>query len=136
MNYRKSKQRHEILEILKSTKNHPTADWIYGKLKGKFPKLSIGNVYRNLNILVEQGYIKRIGFGSTFDRFDAVSTPHYHFICEQCGSVLDLDLPVDDQLNQRAMKLSGYKVHHHKIQFYGLCDRCKNQKQANPKTSL
>lgn len=131
MKYRKSKQRNKILEILKNTKTHPTADWIYDKLKEDFPKLSIGNVYRNLNILVEQRLIRRIDFGSTFDRFDAVRTPHYHFVCEQCGAVIDLDLSYDDQLNQKAMESSGYRVHNHKIHFYGLCDKCKNKRQQH-----
>lgn len=129
MKYRKSKQRNKILEILANTKSHPTADWIYDQLKKGFPKLSIGNVYRNLNILVEQGKIRRIDFGSTFDRFDAVRTPHYHFICEQCGAVIDLELPYDGHLNQKVMESSGHRVHDHKIQFYGICDRCKNKHQ-------
>jgi len=127
MKYRKSKQRNKILEILKNTNIHPTVDWIYDKLKKDFPKLSIGNVYRNLNILVEQKLVRRMDFGSTFDRFDAVRAPHYHFICEHCGAVIDLDLSYDDKLNQKAMDSSGCKVHDHKIQFYGLCDKCKNK---------
>ncbi|MBN2246073.1 MAG: transcriptional repressor [Candidatus Aminicenantes bacterium] len=131
MKYRKSRQRNKILEILENTKTHPTADWIYDKLKKDFPKLSVGNVYRNLNILVEQGLIRRIDFGSTFDRFDAVRTPHYHFICEQCGAVIDLDLSYDDQLNQKAMETSGFSVYNHKIQFYGLCDKCKNKQRSH-----
>jgi len=131
MKYRKSKQRNKILEILKNTNTHPTVDWIYDKLKKDFPKLSIGNVYRNLNILVEQKLVRRMDFGSTFDRFDAVRAPHYHFICEQCGAVIDLDLSYDDKLNQKAMDSSGCKVHDHKIQFYGLCDKCKNKLQQH-----
>lgn len=129
MKYRKSKQRNKILDILRNTDVHPTADWIYNKLKKDFPKLSTGNVYRNLNILVEQGLIRRMDFGSTYDRFDAIQIPHYHFVCEQCGAVLDLDLSYDDQLNQKAMESSGYRVYNHKIQFYGLCDKCKNKRQ-------
>src|SRR4030042_6815239 len=95
---RHSKQRDRILEILKGTKTHPTANWIYNELKDEFPDLSMGTVYRNLNILNEQGLVKKIDFGSTFDRFEAQLHPHYHFICENCNEIIDLDVPVDDQL--------------------------------------
>lgn len=90
--YRRSKQRERILELLRGTESHPTANWLYGKLREEFPDLSMGTVYRNLGILLEQGLIKRIDFGSTFDRFDANIAPHYHFICEECGTIVDLSM--------------------------------------------
>ncbi len=67
MTYKKSRQREKILELLKSTGSHPTADWIYEKLKAEFPNLSMSTVYRNLNILIEQELIKKIDFGSAYD---------------------------------------------------------------------
>ena len=57
--FRQSKQRTRILELLRSTEIHPTADWFYEKLKNEFPQLSLGTVYRNLSILVEQGLAKK-----------------------------------------------------------------------------
>jgi Fur family peroxide stress response transcriptional regulator len=122
---RKSKQREKILEILQSTGIHPTATWIYDQLRDEFPSLSLGNVYRNLNILVEQGLIKKIDFGSTFDRFDANIARHYHFICERCGSITDLTMPMRDELNKRVDEETNFKTRRHRIEFYGLCDRCK-----------
>lgn len=97
---------------------------MYEKLKGEFPSLSLGTVYRNLNILIEQGLVKKIDFGSTFDRFDAHLEPHYHFICERCGAVLDLEIPVDQALNEHVAASTAYAVHRHRIEFYGLCDEC------------
>ncbi|MBD3184011.1 transcriptional repressor [Candidatus Poribacteria bacterium] len=122
--YRHSKQRQRILELLRSTETHPTANWLYNKLRNDFPNLSMGNVYRNLNILVEQGLIGKIEFGSTFDRFDANIHQHYHFICENCGEIIDLELPVDKKLNDKVTKKINLKVRSHNIQFYGLCDKC------------
>ena len=122
--YRHSRQRQRILELLNSVETHPTANWLYDKLRVEFPSLSMGNVYRNLNILVEQGLIGRIDFGSTFDRFDANIDPHYHFVCEECGAIVDLDLPVDNELNERVSKITNLKAQRHNIQFYGLCDKC------------
>ncbi|MEN8907262.1 MAG: transcriptional repressor [Clostridiales bacterium] len=120
--YRNSKQRDRVLEIVRDAKIHPTADWIYEKLKKEFPSLSMGNVYRNLNILVDQKKINKLHFGSTFDRFDGNIDRHYHFICEKCKAIIDLDLPIDEKLNDRVIK---YKANSHKIQFYGICDKCE-----------
>ncbi len=125
--FRKSKQRNRILELLSSTGTHPTADWIYDKLKKEFPRLSLGTVYRNLSTLVEQGLVKKIHFGSTFDRFEANTQPHYHLICESCGKILDFEMPIYDDLNTQAKRLTNFIIHHHKLEFFGMCEDCKNE---------
>ncbi len=125
--YKRSKQRERILELLGSTVSHPTASWIYDKLKKEIPELSLGTVYRNLNILIEQGLIRKIDFGSTFDRYDADISPHYHFICERCGSIIDLKIPIDGELNKRVEKATNFKTKRHRIEFYGLCDKCSKK---------
>lgn len=124
--YRRSKQRERILQLLKETDTHPSVDWLYEKLKKEFPKLSLGTVYRNLSILVDQGLVKKIHFGSTYDRFDGKRTPHYHLICEQCGKIEDVDLPVNDDLTRAAAVQSDFQVTGHMIQFYGMCADCRH----------
>ncbi len=122
--YKRSKQRERILQLLKETDTHPTADWIYNHLKKEYPKLSLGNVYRNLNILVEQGLIRELNFGSTFDRYDAVTEKHYHFICQICGNIFDLLIPYDDSADRAAEAITGGKVFFHRKEFYGICKDC------------
>ncbi len=122
--YRNSKQRARILELLRSTKVHPTAVWVYEQLRKDFPSLSLGNVYRNLNILVETGAVQELRFGSTFDRYDGDVRPHYHFICENCSEIKDLSLDHDLLMNSRVEELLNCKVNHHRLEFYGLCDKC------------
>jgi len=124
MKYKRSKQREQILQLLQNTGKHPAADWIYNHLRDDFPNLSMGTVYRNLNILIEQGLIKKIDFGSTFDRFEANISDHYHFVCESCGAIIDLDHPVDKSLNNQIEIETSYKVSHHKIEYFGICDKC------------
>jgi Fur family peroxide stress response transcriptional regulator len=122
--FKRSRQRDRILEILTGTGIHPTASWVYDKLKKEFPDLSLGTVYRNLNILIEQGLIRKIDFGSTFDRYDANISPHYHFICERCGSISDLDIPMFKELNSKVNSTTQFKPNRHRIEFYGLCSSC------------
>ncbi len=122
--HKRSKQRDRILGLLRSAVTHPTASWIYDQLKKEISSLSLGTVYRNLNILTEQGLIRRFDFGSTFDRYDADISPHYHFCCERCGSFVDLETPVDEGLNKEVEKTTNFKISSHRIEFYGLCDKC------------
>jgi len=122
--YRHSRQRDKILDLLRSTGKHPTASWVYDRLKKEFPDLSLGTVYRNLNILTEQGLIRKIDFGSTYDRYDANISRHYHFICERCGSISDLDLPVKEVLNEEVDKAANVKTMRHRIEFFGICENC------------
>jgi len=123
--YKKSRQRQRILEILQGTNTHPTADWIYDLAKKDIKNLSLGTVYRNLNILVDQGLAKKLDFGSTYDHFDAVVDNHYHLICEKCGSILDLEMETDENLVKEASKKTSFKIRDHRIEFFGLCKKCQ-----------
>lgn len=125
--YRKSKQREHILAYLESTDAHPTAQMIFDGIRAEFPHLSLGTVYRNLNILVEQGKVRRLQYGSTFDRYDADVYEHYHFICEQCGKVYDLLLEPEEDLEKLAEQNSAHSVNGHKIDFFGICVECRRK---------
>ncbi len=122
--YRTTKQKRMILEVLKSTNTHPTADWVYEKVRKKIPSISIGTVYRNLNILKSQGQILELNFGKGFSRYDGTPTNHYHFTCEECGRVLDVDAPLAHELEHMVSKGMGVKVTHHRLEFYGVCSEC------------
>ena len=88
---RYSRQRELIYEALRQTEQHPTAEMIYQWLKPANPSLSLGTVYRNLNLLADEGAIRRMAF--PVERYDAKTMPHPHFCCDQCGAVYDLHLP-------------------------------------------
>ncbi len=121
---RKSRQRESMLEVLRQTRSHPTAKWLFDRVRRQFPNLSLGTVYRNLGILVKQGLVSRLDFGNGLDRFEAATLPHHHFVCESCGRITDLDLPVDQSLTQKLQKATGYAATRHEIRLYGLCEKC------------
>jgi len=123
--YRKSRQRERILEILRGTKSHPTADTIYLEMKDEFPDLSLGNVYRNLNILVETNMIRRLDFGSTFNRFDGNCETHSHFICEKCGAVSDLEINENFNPEDFIKNSKGKRVKTFTLEFFGICENCR-----------
>ena len=82
-----SRQREAIKQYLASTCEHPTADTVYMNIRGTYPNISLGTVYRNLNLLAEQGEIIKINCQDGSDRFDANVMPHYHFLCNECGKI-------------------------------------------------
>lgn len=122
---RKSRQREKILELLRSTDGHPTAEQIYSMLKPEMKRLSLGTVYRNLNVLVGQGLAKKLEFGSSFDRYDAVVSNHYHLVCEKCGSVYDLPMEADTGIVKLAAEKTSFIIRDHRIEFFGLCKKCQ-----------
>jgi len=89
------------------------------------PNLSKGTVYRNLKILRDRGMISELNSSGTASRFEARLDNHYHFRCEKCGRVYDLDVPVDTELDRRVAKKTGLKVSCHQIEFRGLCKDCQ-----------
>ena len=92
-------------------------------LKPENPNLSLGTVYRNLNLLAEEGVIVRMPF--PVERYDARTHPHPHFRCKACGRVYDMeDLPYDSGLDQAAEQCSGHQVDRHDLVFFGTCSAC------------
>lgn len=120
---RYSRQREQIYDALMSTDQHPTAEMVYSWLKPKNPNLSLGTVYRNLNLLADEGVIARMAF--PVERYDANMTPHPHFRCSDCGGVYDLVLPYDPALDEAALLSSGHDVKGHELIFHGTCNHCK-----------
>jgi Fur family peroxide stress response transcriptional regulator len=121
---RKTKQKEAILEVLRGTTSHPTADWVYNEVRKEIPNISLGTVYRNLRLLCESGEISELDLCGTFSRFDARQDNHYHFRCEKCGLVLDVDLPVDAEIDRIAAKKTGFEVLFHRLEFRGVCKNC------------
>ena len=122
---RYSKQREAIRTYLLSTKSHPTAEVVYYNIKNEYPKISLGTVYRNLNLLVEQGQALRLDCGDGVDHFDGDTRPHYHFSCRKCGCVMDLEMDSIDHIDQIAGAGFAGEIQGHQVLFYGLCPKCK-----------
>lgn len=119
-----SRQRESIKNYLLNTSSHPTADMVYLHVKETFPNISLGTVYRNLNLLVDMGEIIKITTPDGADRFDGCTTPHYHFFCTDCGCMMDLDMEPLTQINTLAGENFPGKIEAHTITFYGRCESC------------
>ncbi len=122
---RTSKKRSAIYEALCNTTAHPSAEQLYTQLKPEIPDLSLGTVYRNLNVLMQDGLIITVGNVNGEERYDANTSGHSHFVCTKCGRVDDvfLDLSIDRRYPD-VEELTGGKVKGHSLSYFGLCKNC------------
>jgi len=122
---RNTYQRQIILNILKMTDSHPTAEWIYERAKSHIPNLSLGTVYRNLKVLKEEGKILEIVDGK-LTRFDGRTDNHYHFKCVKCGNIYDVEY--NDIEIKENLKKKGFKPLSYQLVITGVCKNCKKEK--------
>lgn len=120
-----SRQREMIKEFLMTRKDHPTADVVYMNVRQTYPNISLGTVYRNLTLLSDLGEIQRLRVGDGTDHFDADTSPHYHFICNHCGAVIDLEMESIEGITDIAGQHFGGCIQGHFTYFYGKCPNCK-----------
>ncbi len=122
---RYSKKREAILDAMRMTKSHPTAEWLYQQLKPDHPDLSLGTVYRNLTLFRQQGTIRSVGVVDGHERFDANTENHTHFICTCCHAVIDIpEIHAGKQVEQQVCRRYGFRTDHHDLTVFGTCDRC------------
>ena len=119
-----SRQRESIKKFLMTRTDHPTAEMIYENLRKEYPKISLGTVYRNLSLLSDIGEIQTISTGVGPDRFDGNAKPHYHFICKNCGQVMDLKMQGLEHINLLAQHDFPGIIEGHSVFFYGRCEAC------------
>jgi Fur family ferric uptake transcriptional regulator len=119
------------MEVLDGVDNHPAADEIYEMVRQKLPHISLGTVYRNLDILSEYGLIRKLEFAGSQRRFDGIARNHYHLRCTGCGRVEDAPVEPVAMLEEELRKVSDYDVIGHRLEFIGLCPGCKQKEQAS-----
>ena len=137
MNVRNTKQRQAIFEAIENHGGHLTADDIYMLVKRRFPRLSLGTVYRNLRVLVAQGGLRELDFGIAATYFETAKDSHYHLICRVCWGIADADIPVERGLQsvaEQARNLGGFRIEEHRLDFIGVCADCQSKPRKTNKS--
>lgn len=119
-----SSKRNAIYNAICSTDTHPSARWVYDKLKPDFPDLSLGTVYRNMSMFKDDGKISVICNVFGEDRVDGNTSPHTHFVCECCGNVYDVNGTDDLTADQIILEKQGFKVESKFVIYHGKCSKC------------
>jgi Fur family ferric uptake transcriptional regulator len=123
---RSSRQRELVLETVRSTFEHPTAEWIYKTVRKRLPRVGLGTIYRNLKALVEEGLIREVRRADEAVRYDGNTGEHYHISCISCGRVSDLPVSVDRAIERRAHEATNYAIVGHAIEVQGVCPGCQH----------
>lgn len=124
---RTTRQRQVILEELRKLRCHPTADELYEYVRQRLPRISMGTIYRNLEVLSDKGLVLRLAPENPQMRFDGVTSPHYHIRCVRCGRVDDVFVEPFDKVEAVVADATDYEVRSHRLEFQGLCPTCKRQ---------
>ena len=124
-NLRLTRQRTVILEELRKVYTHPNAEEVYEIVKKDIPRISLGTVYRNLEILSEVGEIQKLEVGGCVKRFDANPYNHYHIRCVQCDKIVDAPIGVKEDIEAALKGKTGFQIIGHRLEFLGICPECR-----------
>ena len=128
---RMTTQRQVIMEELKSVKSHPTAGELCQMVRRRLPRISLGTVYRNLDILSRAGLIQKLDVAGQEMRFDGNTLNHYHLRCLDCGRVFDVEMDLLSGVEQRLAQESGFEVLGHRLEFVGRCEACQGAETSH-----
>jgi Fe2+ or Zn2+ uptake regulation protein len=131
--FRLTRPRRLILDVVRATDAHPTAAFVYQKVRRRLPRVSLATVYRNLRMLAAEGFLaERTDAGGL--RFDGNTGPHDHFTCLTCGRIYDVPARVDRGGRRCVAARTGFEVLDHRTEYYGRCGTCRRQRGRSPLT--
>ncbi len=129
---RKTVQKRAVMEVLKAAKRHLTADEVYEVVRKRVPHISLGTVYRNLEMLVETGQATKVDLGEGKSRFDSRTDRHHHFRCTHCGRIYDVPFFHLDDVASEVMKEAAFKATDIQVILEGICERCLKKEKGGP----
>lgn len=124
-NIRVTPQRQAILNFLKQTDTHPTAEEIYEHVRHSFPGISLATVYNTVNLFVELGLVRELTNADRSSRFDGDVSDHYHLVCNKCGSIFDYHGRDLDDIEAEVTRDTGFQVSSRRLDFFGICPNCR-----------
>jgi len=130
-----TRQRQAILDVLRNTDIHPTAEEVYEMVRKRLPRISLGTVYRNLEALSDHGLIQKLEIAGTQKRFDGRMDKHYHIRCVVCGRVADLPYQQIDVGEERFREATDFEIIGHRLEFWGICPQCQKARAESGETA-
>jgi len=125
-----TRQRRVILEELRKVDTHPSADEVYEMVRKRLPRISLGTVYRNLEILSESGDIQKLEPGCSLKRFDGNPSEHCHIRCVRCNRVADVPMAPALQIDLKRINSNDFEIIGHRLEFLGVCSRCSDNSRS------
>ena len=130
---RLTRPRRLILDVVRATDAHPTAAFVYRRVRRRLPRVSLATVYRNLRMLAAEGFLAERADEAGM-RFDGNTGPHDHFTCLACGRIYDVAARVERSVGRRLSARTGFEVLDHRTEYYGRCGACRRRGGRSPLT--
>lgn len=127
---RMTRQRAVILEELRGMPHHPTADELYEAVRRRLPRVSLGTIYRNLDLLARGGAIRKLDMGGSQSRFDGETHDHCHVRCVGCGRIDDVPGRPIERIAMPERSANAYRIMGYRLEFDGLCPDCAEEEDA------
>jgi len=136
--YRFTNPRRAVLDVLNSTQGHLSAEDVYFEVHTHYPSIGLATVYRTLELLERMGLLLKFDFGDKRARYELSEDPggsrhHHHLVCTGCGRIIDYTdfVAEEKELLKKAesglSKKYNFVINNHVINFYGRCEKCKNE---------
>jgi Fur family transcriptional regulator, peroxide stress response regulator len=130
--FRLTAQRLAVVKVLAANEEHLSVERIFDRVKADFPVTSLATVYKTVALLKRVGEVMELGFVDDSNRYDGTRPfPHPHLICTRCKRILDPDVPVLSNLPGELARKTGYRIDHHRLDFFGLCPKCQRASASN-----
>jgi Fur family peroxide stress response transcriptional regulator len=134
-NHKLTPQRMAVAKILAASEGHPGVERIHAQLKEAFPTMSLATVYRNVMLFKSLGEVLELGFAEGGNRYDGNKPyPHPHVVCVQCKAIIDPDLDALKNMAAEIAAATGFQILTHRLDFFGICPRCRGQALAKMKS--
>jgi Fur family transcriptional regulator, peroxide stress response regulator len=130
---RLTRPRRIILDVVRATDAHPTAAFVYRRVRRRLPRVSLATVYRNLRMLAAEGFLAERADEAGM-RFDGNTGPHDHFTCLTCGRIYDIPAPAQRGTRRRLPARAGFEVREHRTEYYGRCGACRRPRSGSSLT--
>lgn len=117
-------QREVIFRALIEMEGHPNPELIYERVKSQVPAISLGTVYKNLNMFLERGLAKEVTLHHGSLRLETNFEPHHHLVCIRCKEIVDLDDASVEPVRLSAGLPEGFSLQRYTVEFQGTCGQC------------
>jgi Fur family ferric uptake transcriptional regulator len=126
---RSTRQRDLIVDTFFKSHRHVNADELYRVVRKRDPHIGVATVYRTLRLLIESGVATARNFGGSQACYEIVDHHHDHLICTGCGTIIEFENEAIEELQLEVANRHRFTITHHKLELYGLCGRCAEERR-------
>lgn len=121
-----TKQRRAVLTAIRQSDSHLTATEVLDDARRILPSISFATVYNSLHYLRDRGLIGEVRFGNEATRYDKTLSRHDHAVCNSCGKLVDMEVPIPKSLTQEAAEMCNFKADSVELILRGTCSDCSS----------